>query len=157
MAFSAALLGTVTSFAEPLAFAKGLKLGKTMAPGIPAGRGDKKMLTRAVLNLVGNAIKFTDSGEVDISITQERGYFLGSVRDTGPGIPEEHRTGIFEPYHQVDKLKSREKGGTGLGLSIAEKLIELHGGKIWVESRLGHGSTFLFMLPVNAAEGKGSV
>ncbi len=106
------------------------------------------MITRAVRNLVGNAIKFTQAGEVRVEVKADDATFTGSVRDTGPGISEAHLKDIFEPFYQVDSSSTREKGGTGLGLHIAQAIIELHGGQIWVESTLGKGSTFWFTLPI---------
>jgi len=103
-----------------------------------------------LLNLVGNAIKFTDSGEVRIAAGAANGHFTVSVSDTGPGIPAEEREQIFEKFRQVDSSNTRAMGGTGLGLAIAREIVEMHGGRIWVESRLGQGSTFRMELPVRS-------
>jgi len=97
---------------------------------------------------VGNAIKFTESGEVGISVKKSDGAFLVSVSDTGPGIPENQYQKIFEEFQQIDNSSTRSKGGSGLGLAIARKIVEMHGGRIWVESTVGKGSTFSFSLPV---------
>ena len=110
----------------------------------------KRRIAQVLLNLVGNAIKFTDAGEVGIAVSVANGAFEVAVSDTGPGIPEAERKEIFEEFHQMDSSSTREKGGTGLGLSIARKIVELHGGRIWVESEVGDGSTFRFTLPVRA-------
>jgi signal transduction histidine kinase len=107
-------------------------------------------LTQVLLNLVGNAIKFTDAGEVRIAATSANGHFTVSVTDTGPGIPEGHQARIFEQFHQVDNSNTKAKGGTGLGLAIAKEIVEMHGGRIWVESTVGKGSTFRMELPVKA-------
>jgi signal transduction histidine kinase len=104
-----------------------------------------------LLNLAGNAIKFTDAGEVCIHARTGTGCFAVSVSDTGPGIPEEHQGRIFEQFHQVDSSNTKAKGGTGLGLAIAKQIVEMHGGRIWVESTPGRGSTFKMELPVRAA------
>jgi signal transduction histidine kinase len=104
-----------------------------------------------LLNLVGNAIKFTDSGEVRVSAMAADGAFTVSVADTGPGIPPDQLTRVFEQFHQVDSSNTKAKGGTGLGLAISKQIIEMHGGRIWVESSLGKGSTFHVELPVRAA------
>jgi signal transduction histidine kinase len=100
------------------------------------------------MNLVSNAIKFTDVGEVRVQAMAFNGSFLVSVSDTGPGISLTDQQRIFEEFQQVDSSSTRKKGGTGLGLSIARRIIELHGGRIWVESTPGEGSTFSFTLPV---------
>jgi signal transduction histidine kinase len=105
----------------------------------------------SLLNLVGNAIKFTDGGEVRIAAGAENGHFALSVSDTGPGIPADECETIFEKFRQVDSSNTRAKGGTGLGLAIAREIVEMHGGRIWVESTLGQGSTFRMQLPVRAA------
>jgi signal transduction histidine kinase len=100
--------------------------------------------------MVGNAIKFTDTGEVCVTARAMDGHFNVSVADTGPGIPVEHQTRIFEQFQQVDNSNTRAKGGTGLGLAIAKQIVEMHGGRIWVESTLGKGSTFQMELPTRA-------
>ena len=89
-------------------------------------------------------------GEVCISADAKDGSFVVSVSDTGPGIPYEERGRIFDKFHQVDSTSTRTKGGTGLGLAIAKEIIEMHGGRIWVESIVGRGSTFRMELPVRA-------
>ena len=83
------------------------------------------------------------------------GRFTVDVSDTGPGIPPEERERIFEKFHQIDNSNTRTKGGTGLGLAIAKDIVELHGGRIWVESTVGRGSTFRMELPVRAAAAGG--
>jgi signal transduction histidine kinase len=101
-----------------------------------------------LLNLVGNAIKFTEAGSVRIVAHRDGDAFVVSVADTGPGIAEADRQRIFEEFQQADSSTTRKKGGTGLGLSIAKRIVELHGGRIWVESTVGRGSTFSFRVPV---------
>src|SRR5262249_3123665 len=108
-------------------------------------------LTQVLLNLVGNAIKFTDAGEVRIAAGAANGHFELSVSDTGPGIPPEERERIFEKFRQVDGSNTRAKGGTGLGLASALEIVAMHGGRIWVESTMGQGSTFRMVLPIRAA------
>jgi signal transduction histidine kinase len=105
-------------------------------------------LSQVLLNLVGNAVKFTDAGEVRVEAKASDGAFLVSVSDTGPGIAAEDQARIFEEFQQVDTSDTRKKGGTGLGLAIAKRILALHGGRIWVESASGKGSTFFFTLPV---------
>jgi signal transduction histidine kinase len=136
---------------ESLAATKKLAFKTEIAKGLPYGLGDEQRLTQVLLNLVGNAIKFTDAGEVHITAGAKDGLFEVSVSDTGPGIPREECGRIFEKFRQVDNSNTRAKGGTGLGLAIAREIVEMHGGRIWVESALGQGSTFRVELPVRAA------
>ena len=142
----------VKSTAELLAKAKGIELTANVQDGIPIGRGDERRLTQVLLNLVGNAIKFTDKGSVDISARALAGSFVIAVKDTGPGIADEDQRKIFEEFQQVDNSSTRQKGGTGLGLAISKRIVEMHGGKIEVESVLGEGSTFRIVIPVQAKE-----
>jgi len=139
---------TVVAALEPLAAEKKLALTVTIAPDLPVGRGDDRRLSQVLLNLVGNAVKFTDAGEVRVDAKATDGTFLVSVFDTGPGIAAEDQARIFEEFQQADTSSTRKKGGTGLGLSIAKRILALHGGRLWVESALGKGSTFSFTLPV---------
>jgi GAF domain-containing protein/anti-sigma regulatory factor (Ser/Thr protein kinase) len=138
----------VVSAIEPLAAEKRLAFTAQVAPDLPSGHGDERRLSQVLLNLVGNAIKFTDKGEVAIRASVNNGAFTVAVRDTGPGIPALDQAKIFEEFQQADSSITRKKGGTGLGLSIAKRIIEMHGGRIWVESEPGKGSTFYFTLPV---------
>jgi signal transduction histidine kinase len=139
---------TVRSTLEPLAADKKLVFKVEMAPDLPPGHGDGRRLTQVLINLVGNAIKFTDAGEVAIKAEANNGSFCVSVRDTGPGISAADQAKLFQEFQQADNAITRKKGGTGLGLAISKRIIEMHGGKIWVESQPGEGSTFTFTLPV---------
>jgi len=139
---------TVRSTLEPLAADKKLAFKIDMRPELPAGRGDGRRLTQVLINLVGNAIKFTDAGEVAIKAEANNGSFCVSVRDTGPGISAADQTKLFQEFQQADNAITRKKGGTGLGLAISKRIVEMHGGKIWVQSQVGQGSTFTFTLPV---------
>jgi signal transduction histidine kinase len=143
---------TVRSTLEPLAADKKLAFKIEVAPKLPPGHGDGRRLAQVVINLVGNAIKFTDAGEVVIKATATDGSFHLSVCDTGPGISAADQAKLFQEFQQADNAITRKKGGTGLGLAISKRIIEMHGGKIWVESRLGQGSTFAFTLPVTVAQ-----
>jgi signal transduction histidine kinase len=145
---------TVRSATESLAQNKKLVLKTDVAKSLPIGLGDEQRLTQVLLNLVGNAIKFTDVGEVRVTAKAVNGHFAVSVADTGPGIPEQERTRIFDQFHQVDSSLTKAKGGTGLGLAIAKQIVEMHGGRIWVESTVGKGSTFQMELPTRAAPTK---
>ena len=139
---------TVRSTLEPLAADKKLGFKVEVAPKLPSGRGDGRRLTQVLINLVGNAIKFTDAGEVAIKAEAHNGSFHVSVRDTGPGISADDQAKLFQEFQQADNAITRKKGGTGLGLAISKRIIEMHGGRIWVESQPGQGSTFTFTLPV---------
>jgi len=139
---------------ESLAESKKLALRADVARNLPYGLGDEQRLTQVLLNLVGNAIKFTDTGEVRIIGRMKGDCFAVAVTDTGPGIPPDEQHKIFEEFHQVDNSNTKRKGGTGLGLAIAKQIVEMHGGRIWVESRLGNGATFLMEYPVRALAAK---
>ncbi len=142
------VIQTVFSGVESLAADKKLALKSSLSPDLPLGRGDERRITQVLLNLVGNAIKFTDAGKISVQVTTADGAFVVSVADTGQGIAPADQEKIFEEFHQVDSSSTRTKGGTGLGLAIAKRIVEMHGGRIWVESSLGKGSTFWFTLPV---------
>ena len=139
---------TVRSTLEPLAADKKLGFKVEVAPQLPSGRGDGRRLTQVLINLVGNAIKFTDAGEVAIKAEANNGLFYVSVRDTGPGISAADQARLFQEFQQADNAITKKKGGTGLGLAISKRIIEMHGGKIWVELQPGQGSTFSFTVPV---------
>jgi two-component system sensor histidine kinase/response regulator len=137
---------------------KGLELLCEVAPEVPEMvRGDSNRLRQIVVNLVGNAIKFTDEGEVALKVridAEERGdhvvHFI--VSDSGVGIPPEKVKLIFEPFSQADSSTTRKYGGTGLGLSISARLVEMMGGKMWVESEVGRGSEFHFTVRLETSE-----
>jgi signal transduction histidine kinase len=143
------IVHTVFTGVESLATGKKLKLTTDVAPNLPPGHGDERRLAQVLLNLVGNAIKFTDTGEVAIKATAADGSFTVTVHDTGPGIGPSDQEKIFGEFQQADNAATKRKGGTGLGLSIAKRIIEMHGGRIWVESEIGKGSTFAFTIPVH--------
>jgi signal transduction histidine kinase len=148
------MVATVMSATESLARTKGIALGSAVAPGLPMGKGDARRLTQVLLNLVGNAIKFTDQGSVEIRGAAVGPNFELSVVDTGFGIAPEDQAKIFEEFQQVDNSSTRKKGGTGLGLSISRKIVELHGGAITVTSEIGKGSIFKVTIPVIATAAK---
>jgi len=137
------------------AHAKGLELACRIAPAVPdAVIGDDHRLRQVLVNLVGNAIKFTEQGEVVVSVIPEeagpeRVVLLIAVADTGIGIPPEKLRAIFEPFEQADGSTTRRFGGTGLGLAISARLVEMMGGRIWVDSQPGLGSTFWFALELS--------
>ena len=139
---------TVLTAVGSLAAEKRIELKSELPPDLPSGRGDERRLAQVLLNLVGNAIKFTDVGEVAVKASALNGSLTIAVSDTGPGIPESEHSKIFEEFQQADTSSTREKGGTGLGLPIAKRIVELHGGSISLKSKPGHGSTFSVTLPV---------
>ena len=132
---------------EPLASNKHLVLKVELAPNLPPARGDERRLTQVLFNLVGNAIKFTDNGEVTIKASAGDKCYTIAVCDTGPGIAAADQAKIFEEFQQADSSTTKQKGGTGLGLTIAKRIIEMHGGRLWVESEIGKGSIFSFTIP----------
>jgi signal transduction histidine kinase len=143
---------TVHSMVQPLAADKKLTFKTEVTPTLPPGHGDERRLTQVLLNLVGNAIKFTEAREVVIKAAASDGLFALSVRDTGSGISTADQTKLFQEFQQVDNSITRKKGGTGLGLAISKRIVEMHGGKIWLESQVGQGSTFFVTLPVRAEQ-----
>jgi signal transduction histidine kinase len=150
------LVQTVITLVEPLATEKSLALKIELPNGLPTAHGDQRRLSQVLLNLVGNAIKFTDSGEVAIKAAVRNGAYILSVRDTGPGIDPADQSKIFEEFRQADGSSTKTKSGTGLGLSIARRIVAMHGGQIWVESALGCGSTFFMKVPVHVEHQVGS-
>jgi len=144
------IIQTVFTSVEAMAIEKNLDL-KVKIPGIlKIGKGDEQRIAQVILNLLGNAIKFTEQGRIVVEATVSNESFLVSVSDTGPGLSETDQNKIFEEFRQADSSSTRVKGGTGLGLSISKKIVEMHGGRIWVDSSLGKGSTFSFTVPIRA-------
>jgi signal transduction histidine kinase len=110
---------------------------------------DQGKLRQVLINLIGNAVKFTDQGDVRIALTVDAGSALVRVRDTGPGVPPEQQQRIFEAFTQADGSNTRRKGGTGLGLTVSRRLAELLGGSLVLETTSSEGSTFLLTLPLH--------
>lgn len=137
------LTNIVIRINSPLIAGKSVTLTNSIPSDIQAVFGDENRLQQILNNLIGNAIKFTESGEVIISAEQEEDVITVSVKDTGIGIPKNKHNVIFQEFQQADGSISREFAGTGLGLSISKRLAELHGGRMWFESELGKGSTFI--------------
>jgi signal transduction histidine kinase len=146
------IVDSVISSTGSLAHAKGIEVRSAVPPDLPIGYGDERRLTQVLLNIVGNAIKFTDTGFVELRANVVGDHFKIEIEDTGPGIPPEHQRRIFDEFQQVDNSITRQKGGTGLGLSISRRLVQAHGGQIDVHSMLGVGSTFNIVLPIRASE-----
>ncbi len=141
-------VATVHSTLRPLAAEKGLEFAADVPADIPLARGDGGRLTQCLMNLAGNSLKFTKQGRVEIAVAQQDGLLRYSVTDTGIGIPPEKIGSLFTEFKQTDAAIASEYGGTGLGLSITKKFIEMHGGRIWVESEVGKGSAFIFEVPL---------
>jgi signal transduction histidine kinase len=129
----------------------GVQIGLAAAPEVDVVDGDERRIRQVVFNLLANAVKFTPpGGAVDVSAAQVNGEVRIAVADTGPGIAPEDRERIFEEFQQTE-LGIGQREGTGLGLALSKRLVELHGGRIWVDSELGEGSTFVFTLPARHA------
>jgi signal transduction histidine kinase len=110
--------------------------------------GDEQRIAQVFTNLVGNALKFTErEGAVDVLLSRQNGEVVCRVRDTGCGIPPDELGRVFDRFYQVEKVVTRKSGGTGLGLAIVKNIIEAHGGKVWIESEVGKGTTVSFSLP----------
>ncbi|MFI4952354.1 MAG: ATP-binding protein [Burkholderiales bacterium] len=131
-----------------LAVEKGLDLVVSVPDDIPVAYGDNGRLTQCLMNLAGNAIKFTGQGRVEIGVEQVGSDLVFRVTDTGIGIPKEELDNVFTEFRQVDAAVTREYGGTGLGLSITKRFVEMHGGRIWAESEVGKGCSFFFAVPL---------
>ena len=143
----------VMAISEPLLKGKHLILKNEIPDQLPAVIGDENRIQQILHNFIGNAIKFSERGEIILSanvieVSPNLPQLTITVSDPGIGIPQEKFIDIFKSFEQVDASTAREYGGTGLGLGITKQLVELHGGKIWVESEIGKGSRFTFTLPI---------
>jgi signal transduction histidine kinase len=147
------VVGTVRASLRSLASERGLEFVAEVEENLPVAYGDGKRITQCLMNLVGNALKFTKDGRVAIGVERTGAMLRYRVSDTGIGIPAEQIDAVFAEFRQVDATTTRDFGGTGLGLSITKKFVELHGGRIWVESELGKGSTFYFTVPLRVEDG----
>jgi signal transduction histidine kinase len=134
-----------------LAAERGLGFSVRVPPDLPIAHGDAKRLTQCLMNLAGNALKFTRQGMVEIAVESREDWLVYRVRDTGIGIPKDELERVFDEFRQVDSAVTREFGGTGLGLSITKRFIEMHGGTVGVESEPGEGSTFWFTVPLRVS------
>ena len=139
---------------HPLAEAQGLEFVASVPEDIPIACGDVGRLTQCLMNLAGNALKFTRQGRVGISVELQGDLLVYRVSDTGIGIAPDKIETVFAEFRQGDVTISSEFGGTGLGLSITKKFVEMHEGRIWVDSELGKGSTFAFAIPLRLAGGR---
>ena len=136
---------------KPLHCEKPIDLQNELTKDLPLVDGDEDRIQQILFNLLGNALKFTESGEVRLSAVVQDGWVEVAVADTGIGIPQDKQERIFDAFEQGDASTERTHGGTGLGLSVAKQLAELHGGRIWLESVVGQGSVFRFTLPCSSA------
>jgi signal transduction histidine kinase len=142
------LVESVATSLHSLAVEKGVALVTRVQPGIELACGDAKRIMQCLMNLAGNALKFTKQGQVEVGVEQAQDLLRYHVADTGIGIPKEQIEEVFGEFRQAGAAITREFGGTGLGLSITKKFVEMHDGRIWVESELGKGSTFFFEVPL---------
>jgi signal transduction histidine kinase/CheY-like chemotaxis protein len=134
-----------------LAESKHLYLRSLIQANIPPIFCDSTRIRQVIINLLGNAARFTERGGIEIRVTLEQDHIQVCVEDTGSGIPDADQNRIFQPFHQVDSSLRKHKGGTGLGLTISKQFVEMHGGKMWLESKFGEGTTFLFTIPLRMA------
>ena len=143
-------IDTVLGRMTGLATEKGLALIADLSDELPSCLFDQQRITQVLVNLVGNAIKFTHVGEVRVGASTQEEEIRFWVSDTGIGIPEAELGNIFSEFQQADSSLTRETQGSGLGLAISKRFVEMHGGRIWVQSTVGEGSTFWFTLPVRS-------
>lgn len=143
------LAAVVLQFSRSLVAGKKLALVNSIEPGTPSVLGDENRLQQILINLVGNAIKFSEEGKVEITARQNGAMLEVSIHDTGIGIPADKFDRIFESFEQADGSTARQYGGTGIGLAITRKMVELHKGTIAVQSTVGKGSVFTFSIPVS--------
>ncbi len=148
------IAGLILKINQPTTRGKNLVLINKVSDNLPLAFGDEERLEQVLQNLIGNAVKFTDSGEVSVTARVVNQMMEVAVSDTGIGIAKEKFDIIFQEFEQADGSISRSYGGTGLGLVIAKKLVELHGGSIWLESEVGKGTTFFFTLPLATSDQK---
>jgi len=148
------IVDTLKASLHSLAQEKGLEFVAAAQEDIPLACGDGKRITQCLTNLAGNALKFTKQGRVEVWVERKRDLLQYRVSDTGIGIPKDQIENVFGEFRQVDATITREFGGTGLGLSITKKFVEMHGGRLWVESEIGKGSTFFFEIPLRVDGGK---
>ncbi|MDP2916343.1 MAG: CHASE4 domain-containing protein [Dehalococcoidia bacterium] len=144
------LLHEAVANMTPVASNRKQTLRSFLPPSLPVMMADGERLRQVVLNLVGNAIKFTpQGGEIRLSAREEEGNLIVEVQDTGIGIDEEEQKRLFQAYHRLERDRER-LSGLGLGLALSKRLVELHGGEIWVKSKRGAGSTFAFSVPIRS-------
>ncbi len=146
----AVLVRNATEAMMGMAEAKGLRLEMEIEPGLPTFAADYDRMMQVLTNLLNNCLKFTDQGSVRVGASRADEELLLFVSDTGPGIPKDEQLAIFEKFHQVGNGLTSKPQGSGLGLAICQEIVQRHGGEIWVDSKLGAGSTFYCRLPFTA-------
>jgi signal transduction histidine kinase/CheY-like chemotaxis protein len=144
------VINSAAEAVSPLLQSKQLALSISVPEDLPKVYCDRTRIEQVILNLMSNAARYTEEGKVAVAVARQGQHILASVTDTGPGIPLEDVERIFEPFCQGTSEIWRDKGGSGLGLSISKQFVELHGGRMWVESVVGAGTTFIFELPISA-------
>jgi signal transduction histidine kinase len=145
------LIETSIALFKEEAYKHSLQMTFKITHGLDTMIGDERKIKQVLFNLLGNAVKFTPDGgriQVEATLTDDKEFLKYSVSDTGIGISSEDQNKLFKPFEQVDTRLTRKYKGTGLGLSLCKQLVELHGGRIWVESEAGKGSKFIFVIPV---------
>ena len=142
---------------KPMASDKGLLLVLKYDEKLPDVRGDRNQLIQVLVNLLNNAVKFTNTGTITLGARQSGEFVEFSISDTGEGIFPEEKEVIFDEFYRISEVVENRPKGSGLGLSISKKIVEYHGGKIWVDSTLGEGSTFYFTIPCSAGKVKSTL
>ncbi len=148
----ASLVAEATSIVAPLIHQRGQTLNVSAPPNLPALVADKQRVSQVLVNLLTNARKYAPEGtEISLSVEAKNGGLAFTVSDAGPGVPQEERERIFEPFYRIQKDGDAGSTGSGLGLAIAKSLVELHKGRIWVEDSPAGGASFVFSLPIEGA------
>ena len=150
------MIDVVVTLSKPLITNPEIKLINDVSKDLPTVSADENRLQQILYNLVGNAIKFTDKGEIKVSAFEEQGEIIVKVIDTGVGIDPTHINKLFNTFEQPEEAKKRQQNSTGLGLSVSKKLVQLHGGNLKVKSTLGRGTTFSFNLPISGEQSTGN-
>jgi signal transduction histidine kinase len=154
--FASLVKGVARTF-ETHATSKGLKLNVDVADNLPMVTGNPTLLRQAASNLLDNAIKYTPNGQVNVRVYQGESHLVLQVQDTGPGISQADQVRLFERFYRVKRRDASNIKGTGLGLAIVKSIVERrHSGRVWVESRLGAGSSFFAVLPIKQTSGTGA-
>ncbi|MBL7994758.1 sensor histidine kinase, partial [bacterium] len=138
----------IVTASQTLVMGKKIKIESKIEGTIPVIEGDVTKIRQIIFNLISNAAKFTEEGYITVRLRADKSRVAVSVIDTGIGIDKDHVDAVFERFRQVDGSTTRKAGGTGLGLSIAKKFVEMHGGEMRVDSKLGKGSVFTMILPL---------
>ena len=145
--------GEALELVRPHADEKGLAVRSSIPLSLPTVWADRARVRQVLANMLANAVKFTERGSVTVTAAAAEGWVTISVVDTGVGISPEAQAYVFDEFRQADSSTTRRYGGTGLGLAISKRLVTLHGGRIWVDSEVGRGSTFHFTLPIRVRAG----